>query len=827
MFLPLKTGGKYAWDCKGDNDMAGLTFRQVLGQGRPLLLDGAMGTMLQASGLPVGMHPEQYCLEQPAVLASIHNSYVRAGVDIITTCTFGANPYKLPAGIEVRSFNRKMAEVARSVADSAGRPVFVAGNVGPCGKFAKPLGDVHPREMVDALASQIRGLVAGGVDLIFIETQFDLAEARLAVVAAREVCDLPVMVSMTFEQGVSLTGSSPAVFAETMQNMGVDVVGTNCSLGPDQMLPVVGELLSVCSCPVMAEPNAGLPELRDNVTVFPLGPEAFAEKTASFAGLGVSILGGCCGTTPEHLQSLSKALASRQWPAAEKPSSCGICLTSRSTLVRIGHGEPLLVIGERINPTGKKVLAAELQKGAFTTAMQFADQQVEDGAGVLDVNVGAPLVDEEKVLPALAERLVARCQVPLSLDSPNSAAIAAALPYCPGSFLVNSISGEGDRMSVLGPLCRKYGAPFILLPLEGPTLPVLARDRIRIVESLLARVEELAIPRRLIMVDILALSVSSKAEGGRECLEMARWCRAQGLPTTIGLSNISFGLPARELLNASFLTMAAGAGLCSCIANPSAVRLREAIDAMRVLGGHDAQASSFISAYSEWKPAGGVVKRGNGGAGAAKSLGEAVLSGDLDNVADLLEAELSAGAKPFVLVNDVLIPAITEVGSRYERREYFLPQLIRSAETMQKAFARLTPLLEAERRVGNLPVVVMATVEGDIHDIGKNIVCLLLGNHGFEVIDAGKDVPAEEIVDCAVRHNARIIGLSALMTTTMVRMEDTIRIVRERKLPIRVMVGGAAVTQAFAEAIGADAYCEDAVCAVRTAQHLVQGKEQE
>lgn len=803
--------------------MAGLTFRQALEQGRPLLLDGAMGTMLQASGLPVGMPPEQYCLEQPAVLASIHNSYVNAGVDIITTCTFGANPYKLPSGIEVKAFNRKMAEVARSVADSAGRQIFVAGNVGPCGKFARPLGDVHPRAMIDALASQIRGLVAGGVDLIFIETQFDLAEARLAVVAAREVCDLPVMVSMTFEQGVSLTGSSPAIFAETMQNMGVDVVGTNCSLGPDQMLPVVGELLSVCSCPVMAEPNAGLPELRENVTVFPLGPEAFAEKTAAFASLGVSVLGGCCGTTPEHLQSLSRILSSRQWPGAQKSSSSrGICLTSRSSLVRVAHGEPLLVIGERINPTGKKVLAAELQQGTFATAMQFADQQVEGGAGVLDVNVGAPLVDEEKVLPDLAERLVARCQVPLSLDSPNPAAIAAALPYCPGSFLVNSISGEGERMSVLGPLCRIYGAPFILLPLEGPTLPVLARDRIRIVESLLGKVDELGIPRRLVMVDILALSVSSRAEGGRECLEMARWCRNQGLPTTIGLSNISFGLPARELLNASFLTMAAGAGLCSCIANPAAVRLREAIDAMRVLGGHDAQASAFISAYSEWKPAGGVVRKAESRAGVAKSLGEAVLAGDLDNVTDLLEVELAAGAKPFVLVNDVLIPAITEVGARYERREYFLPQLIRSAETMQKAFARLAPLLEAERQVGSMPVIVMATVEGDIHDIGKNIVCLLLGNHGFEVIDVGKDVPAEKIVDCAVEHNAKIIGLSALMTTTMVRMEDTIRIVRERNLPIRVMVGGAAVTQAFAEAIGADAYCEDAVCAVRTAQNLVQ-----
>lgn len=800
-----------------------MTFREAFGLGRPLLLDGAMGTMLQAAGLPVGMSPEEFCMRNPDILCGIHKAYLDAGVDLLTSCTFGGNAFKLPKSLDVFAFNKRMVQVARAAAQDAGRPVFVAGNVGPSGQFAKPLGEVEPRELIEAFAVQIRGLAAGGADLIFIETQFDLAEARAAVVAARRECDLPVMVSMTFEQGVSLTGSSPTIFAETMQNMGVDVVGTNCSLGPEQMEPVLRELLAACACPVMAEPNAGLPELRGTATVFPLGPEDFARQTAVFATLGARVLGGCCGTTPEHLAALARALRgmdcmgqSRIQPPAR---DAGICLTSRSQLVRMGAQEPLVIIGERINPTGKKALTQELQEGRFDTALQLADAQMEAGARVLDVNVGASLVDESSLLPELVQRLVARLSLPLSLDSSNDLAIANALPYCPGSFLVNSVSGEAGRMERLGPLCRDYGAPFILLPLQGARLPVKAAERIRIVENLLVQAQSLGIPRRLMMVDILALAVSSKAEGGRQCLEMARWCRQEGLPTTLGLSNISFGLPARELLNATFLSVAAGAGLNSCIANPSARRLRETVDALDVLCDHDPHARSFIASYAEWTPGQGAARGVQGTpTGAARTPADAVLNGDKENVLTLLDAELEAGADPFTLVQETLIPAITEVGARYERREYFLPQLIRAAETMQTAFAYLKPRLEARRGPEQRPVVVMATVQGDIHDIGKNIVSLLLGNHGFDVVDAGKDVPAEAIVACALKHNARIIGLSALMTTTMVRMEDTVRLIRERNLPVKVMVGGAAVTQAFADAIGADAYCIDAVEAVRTAK---------
>lgn len=797
-------------------------FRNVLQSDRILLLDGGMGTMLQAAGMPAGACPERFCLERPDILRDIQTAYVAAGVDILTCCTFGGNPFKLPPDLDVAAFNRRMAEEARAAAGTVERRVFVAGNLGPSGHFVRPLGDVDPEALVQAYQKQVRGLLAGGVDLFFIETQFDLAEARAAVVAVRRECSLPVMVSMTFENGVCLTGSTPEIFAETMQNMGVDALGTNCSVGPELMGPVVEALLACSRIPVLVEPNAGLPELVEGRTVFRLNPEEFAEKTAAFAGVGARIVGGCCGTTPQHIAALRKALAhvERRKPEPETPS--GIVLTTRSHLVRIGADAPFCIIGERINPTGKKALTAELQAGEFSLAVRFAEEQLAQGAAVLDVNVGAPLVDETRLLPELTQLLVERFGVPLSLDSSHADALSGALPYCPGSTLINSVSGETGRMETLGPLCRDWGAPFILLPLRGRKLPVMAKDRIAILEALLEQAQALGIPRRLLLVDVLALSVSAKPEAGRQCLETVRWCAEQGLPTTIGLSNVSFGLPARELLNAAFLAMAAGAGLTSCIANPSSGRLWEMCAATDALLHKDPQASRYIAGYAGWTPGEGGQRAAQGpDVSQALSLEDAVLRGQKEQAEALVEAELARGADPLALVQERLIPAITEVGNRYERREYFLPQLLRSAETMQRAFRHLKPLLEAQRGTEERPVVVLATVEGDIHDIGKNIVALMLGNHGFEVVDAGKDVKAADIVDCAVRHHARIIGLSALMTTTMVRMEDTVRLVRERGLSMKIMVGGAVVTQAFADAIGADGYAADAVGAVRLAQALL------
>ncbi len=805
-------------------------FCHALQQGRFLLLDGAMGTMLQAAGLPAGMTPEEFCLERPDILQDIHKAYVHAGSDIILTCSFGGNAFKLPKGMDVFSYNLQVAKSARAAAQGVSRPhggpVFVAGDMGPTGYFSRPLGDVEPRDLIAAYSEQVRGLLQGGVDLFFVETQFDLAEAKAAVVAIRQQCNLPIMVSMTFEDGVSLTGSTPEVFVETMQNLGVVALGTNCSAGPEQMVPVIEEMLSFSKVPVLVEPNAGLPELIDGETVFRLAPEPFAEKTARFAAAGVQLLGGCCGTTPEHIAALHRRIKDMELRRPSVRVSAGsIALTTRSQVVRIGEDYPLAIIGERINPTGKKQLTAELQAGEYSLALRYAQEQIAAGAPLLDVNVGAPLVDESVLLPELILRLTERYEVPLSLDSSNMDAIAKALPYCPGSALVNSISGEAGRMETLGPLCRDYGAPFILLPLKGRNLPVRATERIAILEALLEQADALHIPRRLLMVDVLALAVSSKGEAGRQCLETIRWCVREGLPTTIGLSNVSFGLPARELLNATYLALCVGAGLSSCIGNPANVRLGEVRDCTDVLLNKDINASHFIHAYANWSQentegSGALITR-QGKKSAATTLFDAVLLGDKDNIITLVDAELTSGTDAMSLVQDKLIPAITEVGVKYEKKEYFLPQLIRSAETMQKAFAHVKPLLEEMRGTEKRPVIVVATVEGDIHDIGKNIVALLLGNHGFDVIDAGKDVKAEDILRCADEHNADIIGLSALMTTTMVRMEDTIKLVQERNAPYKVIVGGAVVTQAFADAIGADGYSADAVGAVRLAKSLL------
>jgi len=796
-------------------------FRSLLTDDRIHFFDGGFGALLQSRGLPPGIAPEAYGLKNPEPVAAIHAEYAAAGAEIITTNTFGGTRFKLDPGADARALNRELARTAKNAV--AGR-AFVAGSVGPSGHFIAPLGDVSFRDMVAAYREQILGLVEGGADLIQIETQFDLAEAKAAVMAAREVCDLPVAVSMTFEGAQSLTGTPPLTFVDTMQNLGVDVIGTNCSAGPEQIVDIVRAMLPRLSTPLLVQPNAGLPVLdEEGRTVFRLGPDDFARQCRAFAEMGAKLLGGCCGTTPAHITALRAELGTYAYRRPAPPQGSPLVLTCRSASVPFGGEWPLRIIGERINPTGKKVLAAELVENGHAEALRLATEQIAQGAAILDVNVGAPMVDEKLVLPSLAQALSGRFELPLSLDTTDPAAMENALWTQPGSPLVNSISGEPGRMEALGPLCKKFGAPFILLPLEGRKLPYTAQERIAVIERLLKQADELGIPRRLIMVDALVLTVSSKAEAARHCLDTVRHCWEKlGLPTTMGLSNVSFGLPARELLNSTFLTMSMTCGLSSCIANPASQRLREAQAAAEVLLARDDQAGRYIGSYANWTPAvgGATVSAAASGGGKAATPGEAVIMGDKAGLLAMLETALAEGTDPFALVDGQLIPAILQVGEKYERKEYFLPQLLRSAEAMQAGFARLEPLLLASGRAEKKTPVIMATVEGDIHDIGKNIVCLMLKNHGFEVFDLGKDVPAAKIVDEAERVGAKVIGLSALMTTTMVRMEDTVRLVRERGLAAKVMVGGAVVTQAFADSIGAHGFSRDAVAAVKLAGEL-------
>lgn len=801
-------------------------FRSILGDGKVYFFDGGYGTLLQSRGLPAGLSPELWGLKAPDVIKGVHRDYVEAGANILTTNTFGGSRPKLGLDADAYELNKFMTSLAREV---AGDNVFVAASIGPTGHFVEPLGDLTFRELVEIFKEQIRGCVDGGADLILGETHFDLAEAKAVVVAARQVCDLPVAISMTFEGSASLTGTSPLTFVDTMQNLGVELIGTNCSAGPEQMQDTLRAWAPRLETPTFAEANAGLPELDDEGnTRFRLPPEPFAEQAAKFVELGAKFIGGCCGTTPDHIRALRNKVGDTPWQRPGKTDDAQLVLTSRAVSVPIGFNHPGVIIGERINPTGKKQLTAELQEGVFTEALRFANEQIELGAPVLDVNVGAPMVNEVDLLPELVKTLLSRFTTPLAIDSNDAKAVEAGLWVYPGSPLVNSISGEPGKMEELGPLCKLFGAPFILLPIVGRKLPVTATERLNVIEDLLVTAEGLGIPRRLIMVDALALTVSSKPEAARHALEVMRHCRDEwGLPTTLGLSNISFGLPARELLNSTFLSLGMVSGLSSFIANPNSPRLQETLHAAEVLLNRDPQAERYIAKYSDWTPAAPTSAAPGKASGGADTAGlppvqAAVIKGDKDNVVALVEKELDGGMVAMAIVNDLLIPGILAVGDKYERKEYFLPQLLQSAETMQAAFARLKPLLEEDETAGKKPVVIMATVEGDIHDIGKNIVCLMLKNYGFEVVDLGKDVKAEAIVDAAQQHNASIIGLSALMTTTMVRMEDTVKLVAERGMDTKVIIGGAVVTEKFCTAIGADGWSTDAIAAVKLAQRLVQ-----
>ena len=724
-------------------------FRQALKGGNVLIFDGGMGSLLQRRGLKAGQSPEEFGMARPDVVAAIHAEYARSGAHVVTTNTFGATRFKLPHGMDVFEVNESMTRAARQ---AVGEAVFVAGSVGPTGKMIEPLGDISFRGLVDVFKEQIRGLAAGGADLILGETHFDLAEARAVVVAAREVCDLPVGISMTFEGGVSLTGTTPEVFVQTMENMGVDLVASNCSAGPEQLIEIARAMLRVSRTPVLIEPNAGLPELVDGATVFRLPPDPFAATVSTLAEIGVSCLGGCCGTTPEHIQALNSLCAGKTVSRSEIFNPPCLVVTSRSRAVEFGFDRPCRIIGERINPTGKAELTAELQRLETRRLMTYAEEQVARGADLLDVNVGAPMVEEARMLPLAVQALTSAHAIPLCLDSSDVSAIRAGLEAYPGSALVNSISGEEERMDILGPLCRDYGAPFILLPLKGRKLPVTAAERLAIIEELLVKAESLRIPRRLILVDALALTVSSKPEAAKACLDVIRHCRERwGLGSTMGLSNISFGLPARDLINSTFLAMAMGVGMTSFIANPNAVRIRENLAAAEVLLGRDSQAAGFIASYAGWNPGSPVTATVSGPADEDGSpVALAVIKGQKDRIVELLQDRIAAGEDPFVLVDGEMIPAIAKVGEKYEKKEYFLPQLLLCAETMQIGFESIKHLLVREGQEVKATIV-MATVEGDIHDIGKNIVCLMLRNFGYNVIDLGKDVAAADIVAAADR----------------------------------------------------------------------------
>lgn len=807
---------------------------RTLADKRILLLDGATGTNLQKAGMPVGVCPEQWILENPEVLIDLQKRYVEAGTDILFAPTFTANRIKLEEyGLQGRleEMNRKLVELSKV---AAGGKALIAGDLTMTGEQLYPLGDLQFEELVEVYKEQVQVLLEAGVDLFVVETMMSLQECRAAVLAIRELCDLPVMVSLTYnEDGRTLYGTDPVTAVVVLQSLGADAVGMNCSTGPDAMLSPVAKMAEYATIPLMAKPNAGMPELVDGKTVFNVGPEEFAKAGKKLAEAGAGILGGCCGTTPEHICALKEAV---DGVLVRKPlEKKRRVLTSERKSVEIRLDGNFMVIGERINPTGKKKLQAELKEGSLNLVRTMALEQEENGAQILDINMGMNGIDEKEMMLRTIYEVTSTVDCPLCIDSSHVDIIEAALRIYPGRALINSISLEKEKFENLLPIAKKYGAMFILLPLSDEGLPKDSEEKHGIIRTILEEAIRIGMAKEDIIVDGLVATIGANPKAALECFETFAYCKKElELPTACGLSNISFGLPERAYVNTAFLTMAIANGLTMAIANPSQELLMNAAFASDMLLNKEESDIRYIERmnFLAEKYAGMERVMVPSGAANAAPVGEkreekagsgvftAVLKGNKEHILDEVKILLDQGEKPDGIINGHLIPAINEVGELFDKKKYFLPQLISSANTMKIAIEYLEPMLE--RGSGEaMATIVVATVEGDIHDIGKNLVVLMLKNYGYNVIDLGKDVPAELIVDTAMKEGAKVIGLSALMTTTMMRMKDVVELSKEKGCTCKIVIGGAAITESFAEEIGADGYSKDAADCVKLVERLL------
>ena len=694
----------------------------------------------------------------------------------------------------------------------------MAGDISSCGMLLEPCGEITFEQSVESYKEQIRGLLEGGVDLFVIETMMDIQETRSALIAIRELCDLPVMVTMTFEDGMrTLMGIDPVTALVTLQSLGADAVGCNCSTGPAEMVEIIKAMKPYAKVPLIVKPNAGKPRLVDGKTVFNMDANTFCSYAEALVGAGANALGGCCGTTPEYIRKLS-AIAGKL--TAEKPVETTFAMVSSNRqTVFIRRDQPLTVIGERLNPTGKKILREALIRNDMDKVAQLAREQMEAGADLLDVNAGVPGLDEKKALTDMVRAVMDAVPLPLCLDSSSPEALETALRVYPGRAVINSISGEKDKMERILPIAAKYGAMFILLPIDDAGVPERAEDRIAIIQRVYEAARFYGFSKEDILVDGVVMTVAAGSNAAGETLKVLKWCSNSGFSTVIGLSNVSFGLPARENVNAAFLAMAVAGGLTSAILNPNSRQLMDIKRASDVLKARDLDAREYIRHYSAMESKSGQVQT----AKKRPAVFDAVLNGMSGEIAGAVLADLDKGLSPKEIIDNSLIPAIRKVGELYEEKKYFLPQLIRGAEAMERAMEALAPYLdkEAYADIGKKGTVVMATVKGDIHDIGKNIVVLLLRNHGFEVVDLGKDVPADRIIQAAKDNNADIIGLSALMTTTMTEMPKVAGMAAKAGLKAGIMVGGAVLDREYAESFGA-CYAKDAYSTVKLAESLVR-----
>ena len=792
---------------------------------RVLVLDGAMGTMLQERGLKPGQSPEELNLVMPEVVAGVHRAYLDAGADIIVTNSFGGSREKLSHfGLQdrVAEINAAAVRIAR---DAAGDAAYVGASIGPTGRFVEPVGDLSFDAMSVIFREQAESLVAAGADLITLETFLDIKEIRAAVIAIREVAPaIPVIAMLTFDDnGRSVLGTPPESAAITLEAAGADIIGSNCGLGVDGIYEILCAMRRVTSLPLIAQANAGLPLLRDGMTVFPASPEEMTFYHDRFLELGVRVIGGCCGTTPAHIRAMRDALSGKDQRWSPGSHSAGVTyLAGRTGYAAIGGGNPLAVIGERINPTGKKTFAAELREGKVSYIRREAIEQVAAGATLLDVNVGTPGIDEPEAMERAVFCVTGAVGVPLVLDSSNPDALERGLKAADGKVLVNSVSGEARSMARVLPLVKKYGAAVVALALDERGIPETASERVAVASRIVAEAVKLGIPARDVVVDCLTLTVSAEQKRAMETLSAIRRVKADlGINTVLGVSNISFGLPRRPLVSSTFFAMAIAAGLDAAIVNPKEQPMMETLRAAMVLTNRDPDARSYIAAcQSESAPSDAPAASESLPVDIRGRLSRAIIGGDRDMIESLVDEALKEGLEPLQISNEGLIPGLEEVGRRFEKNQVFLPQVMRSAETMQAAFGRLKREMQGAE-FASKGRILMATVEGDIHDIGKNIVCTLLENHGYEVIDLGKNVAADRIVAEATARKVDAVGLSALMTTTMTEMEHVLARLRDAGVRTFTMVGGAVVTQEYADQIGADLYARDAMEAVHRIRDLL------
>lgn len=775
-----------------------------------LFFDGGMGSILQERGLAAGELPETWNITRPEEIQSIHRAYLDAGSDIINTNTFGANALKFPDNL------REIVEAAVSNAKEARRQsgredAYIALDLGPTGRLLQPMGDLPFEQAVELFGEVVRIGAAAGVDLVLIETMSDSYELKAAVLAAKENCDLPVLATAIFdENGKMLTGGTVDSVAAMLEGLRVDALGVNCGLGPKQMLPIVKRLTEVSSLPVIVHPNAGLPRSENGKTVYDIDADEFAALMGEIADLGVQVLGGCCGTTPAHIRKMIETCKGHYFVPVEPKHRTVV--SSFSQAVEIGQ-KPV-IIGERINPTGKSKFKAALRENNIEYILSEGLAQEDNGAHILDVNVGMPEIDE----PAMMERVVTRLQgvtaLPLQIDTSDTAAMERGMRLYNGKPMINSVSGKRESMEAVFPLVKKYGGVVVGLTLDENGIPDSAEGRVQIAKKIYDTAVQYGIGKEDIVIDGLAMTISSDSRSALVTLETLRRVRDElGGHTILGVSNISFGLPQREIINANFFTMALQNGLSCAIINPNTDAMMRAYRAFLALTDQDAQCAGYIAAYGN-QP----TVAPQAAADSAIPLGESIERGLQERAAQAAKAALQT-VPPLELVNTELIPALDRVGKGFEAGTVFLPQLLMSAEAAKAAFEVVKDAMRGAPQATRGKII-LATVKGDIHDIGKNIVKVLLENYGYQVLDLGKDVAPEVIVDTAIQEEVALIGLSALMTTTVVSMEQTIRLLREKKPDAKVVVGGAVLTQEYADSIGADCYARDAMATVHYADSV-------